>query len=199
MNRLPIELTDSIVCRFIQDEIDLSNSSVCKFTSLATVSKVWRGIVERHTFRSLTLRNNKDWDTFVKYMSTVDRRRSLRSIIVERLPGQITGVSNDHWRNLARRLEIVYTELDGWGEAFAVRKLSLKFPFHPVLLKAKNLDKAILRCGIPYVDLSQYFSKDFTLPVWPSIQDVEFHGENHRISLVFFSKLANACPGLHSW
>lgn len=200
MDRLPTELIDSIVCMVNQDVTYSSSPPVpFKIAPFARISRSWRNVAERYTFRDLTLKDDEDWEKFVEYMSHVERRNCLKKLTVMKLPGNTNGLEDDHWRSLARCLETVYAELDNWGEGFAVRRLDLRFPVHPVIAAAGDADHTKLRCEVPYTDLSKYFLKEFTLPVWPSIQNLWLYGDNHRISLIFFSKLANACPNLVSW
>lgn len=183
-----------------QDKDDSSSPSVIsKIAPLATISRSLCDAVERHTFRSLTLKDDEDWNIFVRYMSHTARRRNLRSLDMMKPPGKPIGLGPDYWRSLASCLETVYVELDGWGEALALRILELCFPVHPVIAAARDKHRTKLRCGVPYVDLSQYFSEGFAIPTWNNIRELTIYGDNHRISLTFFTKMANACSSLISW
>lgn len=190
MNHLPTEVVDKIVF-----QVSLQR----RLAPLATISKLWRVNVEYHLFRSLYLRTRQDWDTFVQYMLSKERRKSVRQLGV-RLPGE----SNEslYWQGLATGLMTAFAELDSWGDDLAVVTLQVYFPSHPIIdltATEQEIDAALIQCGIPYTDLTDYFPKGYAIPVWHTVRRLAIWGNSHRVSVMFFRKWAKAYPNLVSW
>jgi hypothetical protein len=195
MDRLPAELINNIIVKLNEGPDGYYQRA--KLAPLAAISNLWCSIVESYLFRKLYIKSD-NWIQFVEFMSRRRRRQILREVTLE-IRAKSTGTGEDDWRSLADIVKTIYVELDGWGKDLTVQTLKICFPTHPVINVEYRSREMSLRAGVSYKDLSEYFSEDYAIPVWPTIRHLRFYGYCHRVSTVFFRKLVKACPNLVSW
>lgn len=186
MDRLPTEMIENIVLN-----LDV------KLAPFATISKKWCDIIEVRTFQSLYIGNEEDWTKLVDFISRGERKRRVKQIHLEILELPL-GNGEDHWRGVATQIKQLYDELKAWGDDLAVNTITIFPPTHPSVDDDMG-ENELMRLGVPYVDLTEYFPQDYGIPVLSTIRSLKLSGYSHRISTVFSLKLAEACPNLVSW
>ncbi|KAF2416679.1 hypothetical protein EJ08DRAFT_666618 [Tothia fuscella] len=197
-SRLSVELI-SLIISFVYQNPNRTRVDP-RFSSFATVSRQWKGLVEEIIFKKIGI-DVAEFATFSRYLSGTSkyRRRFLKTVNIKleninALEGQLDFKQDpmeeysphpsldEYGRRMAAAVRDLWEEFHSWGDDLRIQRFYISACPHPLTAKPSEIESSHLLARIPYIRFSDYLEPGYQFPTLLCIRDFFISSEESRVS-----------------